>query len=211
MSDRWEQTAPGRPGLVVSVFGWALRQILVWSVVAGIGFAAFTYRDDLFGLFGPQAPRESQEQRTATQPAQSAQTAKGAGKASRKAAPPASRALTIRASAGGHFMIEADVDGADIRFMVDTGATEVVLTPEDAARIGFDLRDRNFTRQFNTAGGVIRAAPVTLRRLRIGQLVLRDVEAWVNEAPLFVSLLGMSFLKRLDGYEVQDNQLILYW
>ncbi len=201
MGERWEQTAPGRPALVVSVLGWAVRQVVLWLIVGGIGFAAFTYRDV---LFGPQAPQESQEQRTAKQPAR---TAKGAGKASR----PASRALTIRASAGGHFMIEADVDGADIRFMVDTGATEVVLTPEDAARIGFDLRARNFTRQFNTAGGVIRAAPVTLRRLRIGQLVLRDVEAWVNESPLFVSLLGMSFLKRLDGYEVQDNQLILYW
>lgn len=194
MSERWEQTAPGRPAFVVGVLGWAVRQVVLWSIIAGIGFAAYTYRD---ALFGPQASRESQEQRTAKQPA--------------KASRPASRALTIRASAGGHFMIEADVDGADIRFMVDTGATEVVLTPEDAARIGFDLRARNFTRQFHTAGGVIRAAPVTLRRLRIGQLVLRDVEAWVNEAPLFVSLLGMSFLKRLDGYEVQDGKLILYW
>ena len=197
MSDRWEQTAPGRPALVVGVLGWAVRQVVIWLIVAGLGFAAFTYRDV---LFGPQAPQESQQQRAAKQPAQS-----------RKASRPASRALTIRASAGGHFLIEADVDGADIRFMVDTGATEVVLTPEDAARIGFDLRARNFTRQFNTAGGVIRAAPVTLRRLRIGQLVLRDVEAWVNEAPLFVSLLGMSFLKRLDGYEVEDGKLILYW
>ncbi|MCH7958297.1 MAG: TIGR02281 family clan AA aspartic protease [Proteobacteria bacterium] len=198
MSERWEQTAPGRPAFVVSVLGWAVRQVVIWSIVAGLGFAAYTYRDV---LFGPQAPEGSQEQRTAKQ------TAKGSRKASR----PASRALTIRASAGGHFVVEADVDGADIRFMVDTGATEVVLTPEDAARIGFDLRARNFTRQFNTAGGIIRAAPVTLRRLRIGQLVMRDVEAWVNEAPLFVSLLGMSFLKRLDGYEVKDGKLILYW
>ncbi len=198
MSERWEQTAPGRPAFVVSVLGWAVRQVVIWSIVAGLGFAAYTYRDV---LFGPQAPEGSQEQRTAKQ------TAKGSRKASR----PASRALTIRASAGGHFVVEADVDGADIRFMVDTGATEVVLTPEDAARIGFDLRARNFTREFNTAGGIIRAAPVTLRRLRIGQLVMRDVEAWVNESPLFISLLGMSFLKRLDGYEVEDGKLILYW
>ena len=197
MGERREQTAPGRPALVVGVLGWAVRQVVLWSIVGGIGFAAFTYRDV---LFGPQAPQESQQQRAAKQPAQS-----------RKASRPASRALTIRASAGGHFLIEADVDGADIRFMVDTGATEVVLTPEDAARIGFDLRARNFTRQFNTAGGVIRAAPVTLRRLRIGQLVLRDVEAWVNETPSHISLLGMSFLKRLDGYEVQGDKLILYW
>ena len=197
MGERWEQTAAGRSAAVAGVLGWAVRQVVLWSIVGGIGVAAFTYRDV---LFGPQAPQESQQQRTAKQPAQS-----------RKASRPASRALTIRASAGGHFLIEADVDGTDIRFMVDTGATEVMLTPGDAARIGFDLRARHFTRQFNTAGGVVRAAPVTLRRLRIGQLVLRDVEAWVNEAPLFVSLLGMSFLKRLDGYEVEDGKLILYW
>ena len=201
MGGRWEQTAAGRSAAVAGVLGWAVRQVVLWSIVGGIGVAAFTYRDV---LFGPQAPQESQQQRTAKQPARTA-------KASRKASRPASRALTIRASAGGHFLIEADVDGTDIRFMVDTGATEVVLTPEDAARIGFDLRARHFTRQFNTAGGVVRAAPVTLRRLRIGQPVLRDVEAWVNEAPLFVSLLGMSFLKRLDGYEVKDGKLILYW
>ncbi len=205
MSDRWEQTAPGRPAGGVSVLGWAVRQVALWSIVAGIGFAGFTHRDV---LFGPQAPQESQEQRTAKPPAR---TAKATGKASRKASRPASRALTVRAAAGGHFFVGADVDGADIRFIVDTGATEVMLTPEDAARIGFDLRDRHFTRRFNTAGGVVRAAPVTLRRLRIGQLTLRDVEAWVNEAPLPVSLLGMSFLKRLDGYEVQGDRLILYW
>ncbi len=194
MGERWEQTAPGRPAFVVSVLVWAVRQVVIWSIVGGIGFAAFTYRDV---LFGPQAPQESQQQRTAKQPAR---TAKGAAKASRKASRPASRALTIRASAGGHFLIKADVDGADIRFMVDTGATEVMLTPEDAARIGFDLRARHFTRQFNTAGGVVRAAPVTLRRLRVGQLVLRDVEAWVNEAPLFVSLLGIKLTARANSF-----------
>ncbi len=197
MSDRWEQTAPGRPAGGARVLIWAVRQVVLWSIVAGIGFAAFTHRDVLFGR---PAPQDSQEQRTAKQPAQS-----------RKASRPASRALTVRAAAGGHFLVEADVDGADIRFMVDTGATEVMLTPGDAARIGFDLRARHFTRRFRTAGGVVRAAPVTLRRLRIGQLTLRDVEAWVNEAPFSVSLLGMSFLKRLDGYEVEGDKLILYW
>ncbi|MCZ6607305.1 MAG: hypothetical protein O7A64_06530, partial [Alphaproteobacteria bacterium] len=99
MSERWEQTAPGRPAFVVSVLGWAVRQLALWSIVAGLGFAAYTYRDV---LFGPQAPQESQEQRTAKQPARTA-------KASRKASRPASRALTIRASAGGHFVVEADV------------------------------------------------------------------------------------------------------
>ncbi len=198
MTDRWEQAAPGRPAGGAGVLGWAVRQVVLWSIVGAIGFAVFIQRDTLFG------PQATQDSAVGKQPAKSP-------KASRKASRPASRALTVRAAAGGHFFVGADVDGADIRFIVDTGATEVMLTPEDAARIGFDLRARHFTRQFNTAGGVVRAAPVTLRRLRIGQLTLRDVEAWVNEAPLPVSLLGMSFLKRLDGYEVQGDRLILYW
>ena len=59
--------------------------------------------------------------------------------------------------------------------------------------------------------GEVRGAPVVLREIRIGQFSLFDVPASVNEAPLRVSLLGMSFLGRLNGYQVEDGQLILRW
>jgi aspartyl protease family protein len=119
--------------------------------------------------------------------------------------------MVIRAGEGGHFLVDANVDGATVRFLVDTGATRVVLSPEDAERIGFHLRDRQFTERYRTAGGTVRAAPVTIRDLRIGQLALREVEASVNEQPIGISLLGMTFLNRLDGYRVEGDRLILDW
>jgi aspartyl protease family protein len=119
--------------------------------------------------------------------------------------------MTVRAGHHGHFLVEAKVDGAPVRFMVDTGASLVVLSPEDAKRAGLHVRDHHFTQKLHTAGGIVRAAPVTLREVRIGHLTVRNVEATVNEQPLDTSLLGMTFLSRLDGYRVEGDKLILEW
>lgn len=117
----------------------------------------------------------------------------------------------IEAGAGGHFVVEAVVNGAPVRFLVDTGASEIVLTMADAQRLGFRPETLRFTQRFASANGEVRAAPVVLRELRIGQFSLFDMPASVNEAPLGVSLLGMSFLKRLNGYGVDDGRLVLRW
>ena len=117
----------------------------------------------------------------------------------------------IEAGTGGHFVVEAVVNGAPITFLVDTGASSVVLTMEDAERLGFRPESLRFTQRFASANGEVRAAPVVLRELRIGQFSVFDMPASVNEAPLRVSLLGMSFLKRLHGYGVEDGRLILRW
>jgi clan AA aspartic protease (TIGR02281 family) len=117
----------------------------------------------------------------------------------------------IDAGAGGHFLVEAVVNGAPVTFLVDTGASDVMLTTADAERLGFRPENLRFTQRFATANGEVRAAPVVLREVRIGQFSLFDMPASVNEAPLRVSLLGMSFLKRLHGYSVEDGRLILRW
>jgi clan AA aspartic protease (TIGR02281 family) len=117
----------------------------------------------------------------------------------------------IEAGAGGHFLVEAVVNGAPIAFLVDTGASSVVLTMADAERLGFRPESLRFTQRFASANGEVRAAPVVLRELRIGQFSVFDMPASVNEAPLRVSLLGMSFLKQLHGYGVEDGRLILRW
>ncbi|HEX5079145.1 MAG TPA: TIGR02281 family clan AA aspartic protease [Geminicoccaceae bacterium] len=111
----------------------------------------------------------------------------------------------------GHFLVEASVNGVPIDFMVDTGASEIVLSPRDARQLGFTPDQLRFTQEFESANGTVRAAPVELRELRIGQFQLFDLEASVNEAPLPISLLGMSFLRRLSSYEVADGRLILRW
>jgi clan AA aspartic protease (TIGR02281 family) len=108
----------------------------------------------------------------------------------------------------GHFLVEAVVNGVPIDFLVDTGASHVVLTPQDARRLGFTANHLEFTQEFQSANGTVRAAPV---ELRIGQFSLFDLEASVNGGPLPISLLGMSFLQRLSSYEVARGRLILRW
>ena len=118
-------------------------------------------------------------------------------------------AISFRANAQGHFVVEADVDGTALRFLVDTGASDVSLSPADAERLGFDLAGLDYTRRYRTANGMIRGAPVRLARVAIGPIVLDDVRASVNEAAMKHSLLGMSFLERLSGYEVARETLTL--
>jgi clan AA aspartic protease, TIGR02281 family len=121
------------------------------------------------------------------------------------------RTLRLRADPDGRFFIFADVEGVPVRFLLDDRAAGVVLSPEDAARVGLRPRERDFTPMFRTANGIVRAAPVTLREVRIGALSLRDVDAVVNERPIGVSLLGKTFLGRLDGYSARNGELILAW
>jgi aspartyl protease family protein len=103
------------------------------------------------------------------------------------------------------------VNGSPTHFIVDTGASFVTLRPEDARAAGISAGDLHFTMRTSTANGQVRIAPVKLRELRLGQLTMEDVDAVVVESPLPISLLGMSFLKRLDGYEMRDGALVMSW
>ncbi len=121
------------------------------------------------------------------------------------------RALSVRAGAGGHFWVNATIDGVKVRFVVDTGATTVTLRPDDALRLGLNPASLDFSEVYRTANGIVRGAPVTLRSVRIGELRRENVRATVSEAQMSVSLLGMSFLSRLRSYEFKDNRLIMRW
>ncbi len=118
-------------------------------------------------------------------------------------------ALSFRRGGDGHFYIEVDVEGVPIRFMVDTGATDIVLSPRDAERLGFDLAALSFSRRYETANGVGWGAPVTLRSLGVGESRFRAVRASVNGAAMDRSLLGMAFLDRFESYEVRGDTLTL--
>jgi aspartyl protease family protein len=126
-------------------------------------------------------------------------------------APPTPNENVYRRARDGHFYVEADVNGARIRFLVDTGATYVALSPDDARSAGLRVFDSDYTAQSSTANGVTRVAPVTLRQVELDQLQLFDVPAVVLEVPMPVSLLGMSFLSRLRGYETRNDELVLRW
>jgi aspartyl protease family protein len=109
--------------------------------------------------------------------------------------------IAVPEDGSGHFTVTAMVNGTPVDFLVDTGASHVVLTPADAARVG----------RAETANGTVGLAPVMLRELRIGQFSRYGVPAIVNAAPMQVSLLGMSFLAKLEGWEAKGDRLLLYW
>jgi aspartyl protease family protein len=94
--------------------------------------------------------------------------------------------------------------------LVDTGASLVTLTPRDARAAGISPRELIYNRRVSTANGTGRMAPVTLREIRIDQLSIYDVPAAVIEN-LGISLLGMSFLGQLQGYEMHDGKLTITW
>jgi aspartyl protease family protein len=107
-------------------------------------------------------------------------------------------------------LLDASVNGSPVHFLVDTGATLVALTPGDAAAVGFSRSNLVFNVRTNTANGIGHAASVTLREIRLGQFSAYDVPAVVMEN-LGTSLLGQSFLTRLDSYEMRDGALTLNW
>jgi aspartyl protease family protein len=112
------------------------------------------------------------------------------------------------ANARGEVRLDADVDGATVHFVVDTGANLVTLTFADAEAAGINPAALAFSMRMSTANGETRAAPVLLRGIRIGQLSLDDVQAVVvRNVP--VSLLGMSFLSRLDQWEMRGGVLTI--
>lgn len=119
--------------------------------------------------------------------------------------------LVIPAGPNGHFMLGAQVNGVDIEFMVDTGASTVVLSAADAASLDLNLDLLEFNQTFETANGKVRGAAVILREMRIEDLEFEGVNSTVIDVEMSRSLLGMSFLSRLDSYEVVGNQLILRW
>jgi len=116
-----------------------------------------------------------------------------------------------RRARDGHFYVDAEVNGARIRFLIDTGATFVALSPEDARSAGLRIFESDYTARTTTANGVTRVAPVTLRQVELEQMQLFDVRAVVLERPMPVSLLGMSFLSRLQSYETRNDELVLRW
>jgi aspartyl protease family protein len=120
------------------------------------------------------------------------------------------RSVEIGRGNGGDFAITAQINGARVAMVLDTGASAVVLTRDDAKAAGLPLEVLNYTVNIDTANGRARAAPVTLDRIAIGGLVERSVEALVAQpGQLKMSLLGMSFLNRLQSWQVSGDRLVL--
>ena len=127
----------------------------------------------------------------------------------RSAAPASDRQhVTLAADARGHFVSEGLINGNPVRFLVDTGATSIVLPGRDAQRLGLDYRKgrRGLTQ---TANGTVMAYGVTLDSVTLGNIELRSVEAVVIEQDLDVALLGMSFLNRVEMQRAGQSMTLI--
>lgn len=119
--------------------------------------------------------------------------------------------VTLRATSNGHFETTAEINGRSVDVMVDTGATLVALTYEDAERAGIYLTPADFTHSVSTANGIAKVAPVDISAIAIGSITVRNVRGAVTErGKLHRTLLGMTFLGRLSRVEMRKNDLVLH-
>ena len=117
--------------------------------------------------------------------------------------------VAVPRSADGHYYLTLEINDQPIRFVVDTGASQVVLTQEDATRLGIDPANLNFSGSAFTANGVVRTAPVSLSLVTLGTISDRNIPAVVNGGDMDTSLLGMTYLGLYDRIEIADEQLVL--
>jgi aspartyl protease family protein len=121
-----------------------------------------------------------------------------------------SQSLSFTMWPDGHFRVQGSVGATDVLFLVDTGASNVLLSPADARRMGYNPAGLAYTEVYHTADGEARAAPLVLPEIDLGPIRVSNVAASVFERESGASLLGMSFLSRLSGYEVTGNVLTLH-
>lgn len=117
--------------------------------------------------------------------------------------------MMVHRSRDGHFWMRVDMNGVPIRFMVDTGASNIVLSPADAEKVGFRRQSLNFSGVAQTANGSVSFARATATSLKVGDLMLYDVPVTVNGAKMDGSLMGMSVLKKFSSIEFRGDTLIL--
>jgi aspartyl protease family protein len=192
------------------MFHTVLKDAGAWLVFALCGVISVIFYDDLKSgmahALGIELPTTEQLAATSQKPAspQAAATVDVAEKSS-------SGGVELKAGSHGHFETRAEINGRPVEVMIDTGATLIALTYEDAERAGIYMKDSDFTQRSQTANGIARAAPVMLDRVTIGDITVRNVRASVSErGRLQVTLLGMSFLSRLSRTEMRKGTLVLY-
>jgi aspartyl protease family protein len=167
-----------RPGTVIAQAG-------TWAVVFAALILIYSYRDQ-FTLLRDRFEAE-------LIPAQGEQTG------------PASVAFPLESD--GHYHVYGAVNGTAVRFLVDSGSSDIVFSPEDARMLGMQPEALDYTMTAQTANGVVRGAPIRIQTLKIGPIIMHDVPVTVNQAEMPASLLGMEFLRRLKSWGVQNGRL----
>jgi aspartyl protease family protein len=159
-----------------------LKQIGIWFAIIFVGVTLYNFRYEIIGAFIPNKPIFRND-----------------------------NSIEIRKSANDHFYITLDINGTSVLFMVDTGASSIVLSLRDAKRVGIDIKKLKFNIPYNTANGIIYGASAKANEIKIKDIVFQDVWVSVNKNNIGTSLLGMSFLNKFKGYTVLNDRLLLYY
>jgi aspartyl protease family protein len=168
-------------------WGQKARHLSIWAGIVGVLVLGVAYQDELLGV----------GQRIRSEFSSSYPVANGA------------QELVVSRDQDGGFYLMGQVNGQVVRFLVDTGASETVLSPADAKRIGVDTSALRFDLPAETANGVGYGASFIADSLAVGTIRFTSVPMLVNQAPMSSSLLGMSFLKRLESFKVSGRKLYL--
>lgn len=161
-------------------FRTALKSATAWAVIFGVVIVAAGLWNDIRSHSGPRQSVFADEGR-----------------------------VVVPRSRDGHYYLTLSVNDTPVRFVVDTGATDIVLSHSDAERVGLVLDDLVYLGRARTANGEVRTAPVRLDSIAAGQIADRNVSAWVNSGDMDGSLLGMSYLHRWDKIEINKDELVL--
>lgn len=160
--------------------GAAVQHAAIWALIFLGATLAYGFKDQITSQLYPDAARSVDE-----------------------------RTIALRRADDGHFYARVRVNGTGIRFMVDTGATNLVLSQQDARRIGLAMDSLNYVVPTNTANGRVYGAGVVLDRVELGSFVDSGVRAMVNGGRMNDSLLGMSYLDRFRSFSVEGDTLLL--
>lgn len=186
-----------------SPLGYALGTAGSWLFVAACCAGSVIYFNDLRAVGRWMLGVPGIEQEVADLAARTRQV-------SDPSATSSGSSVELQADSRGHFSVTAEVNGSSIGVLVDTGATNVALTWEDAERAGIYVRPQDFTHRANTANGVARIAPVMIDSISIGGITVRNVQGSVAErGKLNETLLGMTFLGRLSKAQMSRGRLLL--
>lgn len=194
-SNEWANVIYGLIILSVLINGFVFRRTLakskilkylaVWFAVIFTGVVGYSFKDDIkYGLarLVPYKPIKRGDNK-----------------------------LEIRKSSDDHFYIELKINEVSVLFLVDTGATDTVLTLKDAKKIGVDIQSLVFNKAYSTAGGTTYGASIKLDKVMVTDIEFKEVWVSVNKTKMKTSLLGMNFLERFKGYLIVDDRLILYY
>jgi aspartyl protease family protein len=165
------------------------RHAAIWVGVVAVLVLGFAYQDELMGV-GQRVRAEFSSAYGVTTSAHE---------------------LVVAEGPAGGFFVMGQVNGQPVRFLVDTGSSDTVLSPADAQRVGVNMASLSFDHMAETANGTGYGAPFVANSLAVGPIKLEAMPMVVNQAPMTSSLLGMTFLRRLDGFQVRGRRLYLTW